>query len=47
MLVEQNVRRALAISDRGYLLSDGSIVRSGTSAELLEDAEVQRVCLGV
>src|SRR5262245_55919105 len=47
LLVEQNVRRALAISDRGYLLSDGSIVRSGTSAELLEDAEVQRVCLGV
>jgi len=47
LLVEQNVRRALALSDRGYLLSDGAIVRSGTSAELLEDAEVQRVCLGV
>jgi branched-chain amino acid transport system ATP-binding protein len=47
LLVEQNVRRALAMSDRGYLLSDGTIVRSGLSAELLEDAEVQRVCLGV
>jgi branched-chain amino acid transport system ATP-binding protein len=47
LLVEQNVRRALAMSDRGYLLSDGSIVRSGPSAALLEDAEVQRVCLGV
>src|SRR4051794_16515899 len=47
LLVEQNVRRALALSHRGYLLSDGSIVRSGTSAQLLDDAEVQRVCLGV
>jgi branched-chain amino acid transport system ATP-binding protein len=47
LLVEQNVRRALAVSTRGYLLSDGSIVREGTSKELLEDAVVQRVCLGV
>src|SRR3954470_1524860 len=45
LLVEQNVRRALAISDRGYLLSDGAIVRTGTAAELLDDAEVRRVCL--
>jgi branched-chain amino acid transport system ATP-binding protein len=47
LLVEQNVTRALAISQRGYLLSDGAIVRSGTTAELLADPEVQRVCLGV
>jgi branched-chain amino acid transport system ATP-binding protein len=47
LLVEQNVRRALAMSDRGYLLSDGTVVLSGPSVELLEDAEVQRVCLGV
>ena len=39
--------RALAISERGYLLSDGSIVRSGTGRTMLEDAEVQRVCLGI
>jgi branched-chain amino acid transport system ATP-binding protein len=47
LLVEQNVTRALAISQRGYLLSDGAIVRSGTAAELLADPQVQRVCLGV
>jgi branched-chain amino acid transport system ATP-binding protein len=47
LLVEQNVTRALAISQRGYLLSDGTIVRSGTASELLVDPEVQRVCLGV
>jgi branched-chain amino acid transport system ATP-binding protein len=47
LLVEQDITRALALSSRGYLLSDGRIVRQGTSAELLADPEVQRVCLGV
>jgi branched-chain amino acid transport system ATP-binding protein len=47
LLVEQNVTRALAISQRGHLLSDGTIVRSGPAAELLEDPEVRRICLGV
>ena len=32
LLVEQNVTRALAISQRGYLLSEGAIVRSGAAA---------------
>jgi branched-chain amino acid transport system ATP-binding protein len=47
LLVEQNVTRALAISQNAHLLSDGSIVKSGTAKEFLEDAEVQRICLGV
>jgi branched-chain amino acid transport system ATP-binding protein len=47
LLVEQNVTRALALSQRGYLLSDGGIVREGAAAALLEDSEVRRVCLGV
>ncbi len=47
LLVEQNVTRALAVSQRAYLLSDGSIVRSGTAAAMLRDPEVQRICLGV
>jgi branched-chain amino acid transport system ATP-binding protein len=47
LLVEQNVTRALAISQRGYLLSEGSILRSGTGEALLHDPEVQRVCLGI
>jgi branched-chain amino acid transport system ATP-binding protein len=47
LLVEQNVTRALAISQRGYLLSEGSILRTGTGAALLEDAEVRRICLGI
>ena len=47
LLVEQNVTRALAISQRGYLLSEGTIVLSGAAESLLHDPEVQRVCLGV
>jgi branched-chain amino acid transport system ATP-binding protein len=47
LLVEQNVTRALAISQRAHLLSEGRIVMSGAAAELLEDPEVQRICLGV
>ncbi|MGH3137952.1 MAG: ABC transporter ATP-binding protein [Gaiellaceae bacterium] len=47
LLVEQNVRRALAISQRGYLLSEGSVLRSGAAGAMLDDAEVQRVCLGI
>jgi len=47
LLVEQNVTRALAISQRGYLLSEGSILRSGTGEALLDDPEVRRVCLGI
>ena len=47
LLVEQNVTRALAISQRGYLLSDGTILQSGTGEAMLVDPEVQRVCLGI
>ena len=47
LLVEQNVTRALAISQRAYLLSEGSILQSGTGAAMLVDPEVQRVCLGI
>ena len=47
LLVEQNVRRALAISSRGYLLSEGRIVLAGQSGDLLASGEVRRSVLGV
>jgi branched-chain amino acid transport system ATP-binding protein len=47
LLVEQNVTRALAISQRGHLLSDGTIVLSGAADDLLHDPDVRRICLGV
>jgi branched-chain amino acid transport system ATP-binding protein len=47
LLVEQNVQRALEISDRAYLLSEGRFALSGTAAELLANAELRRMVLGV
>jgi len=41
LLVEQNVERALSISDRAYILDQGQIVHHGDAAELLANAEIQ------
>lgn len=40
LLVEQNVRLALEISDRAYIMEKGQIQASGDSADLLEDEAV-------
>ena len=45
LLVEQNVERALRISDRAYILDQGAVVHTGTAAELLADPVIQdRYC---
>jgi branched-chain amino acid transport system ATP-binding protein len=41
LLVEQNVERALGISDRAYILDQGQIVHHGKAADLLADTEIQ------
>ena len=41
LLVEQNVERALSISDRAYILDQGQIVHQGDAAELMANAEIQ------
>ena len=46
LLVEQNARKALDISDTGYVMVLGRIVLSGTSAELRENPEVRKLYLG-
>ena len=45
-LVEQNVRQALRIADRAYVLETGSIVLSGSGPTLLNDPKVQAAYLG-
>lgn len=45
-LVEQNVRQALKIADRAYVLETGSIVLSGAGRELLLNPKVQQAYLG-
>ena len=47
LLVEQNAKVALSISDRAYVLETGSIVMSGSAAELMEDDRVRKAYLGV
>ena len=45
-LVEQNVHQTLAISHRGYVLSKGRVVASGTSSELANRNEVRDAYFG-
>ena len=46
LLVEQNAKLALKVSDRSYVLETGKIVMSGTSEEMLQSREIQRAYLG-
>ncbi len=47
LLVEQNVRQALEIAARGYVLETGRVVRSGAAADLRQDPEIRRAYLGI
>ena len=45
LLVEQNVERALKISDRAYILDEGEVVHEGRATDLLADQAIQdRYC---
>ncbi len=46
LLVEQNVRKALEIADRAYLLEAGQLVESGKAAELLKSDMILQSYLG-
>ncbi|HVA36842.1 MAG TPA: ABC transporter ATP-binding protein [Candidatus Dormibacteraeota bacterium] len=47
LLVEQNVKRSLSLSDRAYVLEHGQIVMQGAGAELLTDEGLRRAYLGM
>ena len=46
LLVEQNAKMALAISNRAYVLETGRISIEGSAKELLDDARVKKAYLG-
>jgi lipopolysaccharide export system ATP-binding protein len=46
LITDHNVRAALKITDRAYILREGEVFRSGTPRELASDEEVRRVYLG-
>ena len=46
LLVEQNARRALEISERAYVMETGEITLAGYSADLLHDDRIRQAYLG-
>ena len=46
LITDHNVHETLSITDRAYLLFEGSILKSGTSEELAGDPEVRKLYLG-
>jgi branched-chain amino acid transport system ATP-binding protein len=47
LLVEQNLRKALGIAHRGYVIQTGRIVMEGDAQDLLHDEQVKKVYLGL
>ena len=46
LFVEQNVRLALSMADRGYVLESGRLVIDGKSNDLIDNEKVTKVFLG-
>lgn len=46
LITDHNVQETLSITDRAYLLFEGSILKSGTAEELADDEQVRKVYLG-
>ena len=46
LLVEQNAKKAMAISDRVYVLETGAITTSGAAADLINDESIKKAYLG-
>jgi branched-chain amino acid transport system ATP-binding protein len=47
LLVEQNVRKALGVAGRGYVIETGRVKLQGASSELLDDDSVRTAYLGI
>src|ERR1700743_1742882 len=46
LITDHNVRDALDVIDRAYILHDGQVLKEGTPAEIVGDRDVRRVYLG-
>jgi lipopolysaccharide export system ATP-binding protein len=46
LLTDHNVRETLSITDRAYLIAEGKILISGTSKDLINNAEAKKIYLG-
>ena len=46
LITDHNVQETLAITDRTYLMFEGSILKSGTAEDLASDEQVRKVYLG-
>ena len=46
LLVEQNAKKAMTISDRVYVLETGSITKEGKASELINDESIKKAYLG-
>lgn len=46
LITDHNVRETLGIVDRAYILHDGTVLKSGTTAEIVADPQVREVYLG-
>jgi branched-chain amino acid transport system ATP-binding protein len=45
-MVEQEVLLSLSISNRGYLLRNGRVIKEGSASTLMESWEIKALCLG-
>jgi len=46
LITDHNVRDALDVIDRAYILHEGRVLKEGTPAEIVNDRDVRRVYLG-
>ena len=46
LITDHNVRETLRICDRAYIISDGTVLASGSPEELVSDQQVRAVYLG-
>jgi branched-chain amino acid transport system ATP-binding protein len=47
LMVEQDVRHSLSLSDRGYVLEHGRVVMEGKAADLIDDPHIRKAYLGM